>query len=123
MLNTAGQGLAEGLKLTKRDRSVLWRAGWVILVSLHMLWVWGLLGWAGFAVPFARAAEVQELQKSARISTQIQIQAEIREQGYIYCSSTDDRTRTAASRRIDELRTNLREIAKIDEPRPVCERH
>lgn len=120
MLDKAEEALTKGLSLRPKDKALLIRTGWVLIVSVHILWVCGWLAFAGFASPFARAADVEKLQRASKISAQIQIQAEIREQGRIFCASTDERTRDYVERRIDELRANLREIADIDEPRPVC---
>lgn len=110
-----------GLGLKPHHWKVLIRVGWVVFVSFHIAWVCGWLVTFGLLSPFARAADVSEIQKTLRVSAEIQVQAELRIQKSLWCNNTDERVRNAIMQRIDELRRNLREIAKIedgtDEPR------
>ncbi len=122
MLDKAGTALVVGMGLKPTHVKVLIRVGWVSIVSIHIAWVCGWLGFVGLATPFARAADVQDIQKTLRVSAEIQLQSELRAQKNMWCKNTDEKTRETIMHRIDELRRNLREIARIEDgtAEPQC---
>lgn len=121
MFDRASRALEIGLGLKPEHQRVLIRTGWVLFVSGHVFWVCGFLAGFGLASPFARAEDVEELKKASVISARIQIQGEIRAQTKAYCQLPDGIAREYVLRRIDDLRAELYEIAKIRAPEPNCE--
>lgn len=115
MLDKAGDALVEGMGLKKPQVRLLIRVGWVLLVSGHIAWVCGWLVLFGLRVPFANAADVDELKANARLTLQLQLQQELRVQKNAWCSVADEKVRDGIMIRIDQLRNNLREVAKIDD--------
>lgn len=58
----AGSALSRALGLTDKQIKFLLRTGWVIALSMFMLWASGALAFAGIGVsPFASASEVARL--------------------------------------------------------------
>ena len=45
--------------LTPEQRALLMRSAWVGLVSFHMVWVCGWIGFTGLEAPFARASDLR----------------------------------------------------------------
>lgn len=86
-----------------------------MLVSTHIAWVCGWLVYFGLSTPFARASDVDELKATATLSLQIQLQQELRTYKAAWCSGTTESDKVVFMRKIDELRANLRKIAKIED--------
>lgn len=120
MLSQLSQALETGMGLRREHQRVLIRTGWVLIVSGHIAWACGWLASFGLAAPFARAADVDKLLRAAEVNARISMQQEIRVQVRAYCQTTDEEVRLLTLKRIDELRTELWEIAKIQTPAPQC---
>lgn len=120
MLDMAAKALEEGLGLKREHQRVLIRTAWVLFVSGHVLWVCGWLAAMGLSSPFAQAADVDDLLRASRVNARITMQTELRVQIRAWCLAEDPEIRQLTWRRIDELRTDLLEIAKIQTPEPVC---
>lgn len=119
----------------KRDHQRLFlRALWVLGVSGHVAWICGFLTVAGLNSPFVRAEDIGKveqkvtaveqkvtaLERSSQVSARIQLQGEIRAQTKAYCGLRDPVEREYVLRRIDSLRAELFEIAKLSTPEPNC---
>jgi hypothetical protein len=116
----AEQALTTGLGLKQRDWKILIRVGWVLVVTFHMGYVLGVFAVAGFASPFAKASDVDKLLRASVVSTRLQIQTELRAQKVAYCRETDFELKQSFSRRYDELRGDLRDIANVEWPELTC---
>jgi membrane protein YdbS with pleckstrin-like domain len=121
MFELAAKALEEGMGLSRAHQRVLWRVFWVLGVSGHILWVCGFLTAVGLSSPFARADDVDKLMRAAQVNARISMQQELRVQIRTYCATSDDDIKALAMRRIDELRNDLFEIAKIRTPEPQCQ--
>lgn len=115
MLGEFFNALVVGMGLTPRHVKLLIRIGWVLLVSMHIAWVCGWLAAAGLASPFAQASDVAELKANSKLMLTLQLQQELRSQKTVWCQITDENVRVSVMNRIDQLRQNLREVAKIDD--------
>lgn len=120
MLDIAAAALEKGLGLRREHQRLLIRTGWVLLVSAHVMWVCGRLAFLGLASPFAQAADVDKLLRAAEVNARISMQQELRVQTRAWCIAQDHEIKDIAWRRIDELRNDLFEIAKIQTPEPSC---
>lgn len=120
MFNVVQEALEKGMGLKVEHQRVLIRVGWVLIVTGHIAWVCGWLVSIGLAAPFARAGDVDELKKASLVTARIQLQVEIREQTKAYCTLPEGAPREYVLRRIDDLRAELYEIAKIRTQEPVC---
>jgi hypothetical protein len=103
--------LSEGFGLTKEQRRLIIRVLWVAIVSTHILWVCGLLGFLGLSPPFAWAADVDSLRQATLVSARLNLVTEIRTQTRAWCSITDPTTREAIATTIDKLREEYRRVA------------
>lgn len=122
MLTELAAALERGMGLKVEHQRLLIRVGWVAFVSGHVLWVCGFLTTFGLASPFARAGDVEKLLRASEVTARLQMQNEIRLQVRNYCQSTDQDIKALALKRIDELRVELFEIAKIRVPEVSCTR-
>jgi hypothetical protein len=116
--------LGAAMGLTKENVSLFLRVGWVIIVSSHIAYVCGWLAFVGLTVgqPFARAADIQEIQRTMRVSARISLQTEIRAQARAYCVLTDEQARDVVRERIERLRLELLEIEpKAEIPIVICQ--
>lgn len=116
----AGDALVTGMGLKPQQIKLLIRVGWVLGVSFHMAWVCGWLVAFGLASPFARAGDVEQLQKAARVSARLNLQTELRIQIRVWCTHGDDEVKRAAYGNIQRLRIDLEDIAGVKEPEPSC---
>jgi len=58
--------------LTKEQRTFIMRGTWVAVVSFHMVWVCGWVGFAGLEAPFAKAADLSKANMNlSQISKQL----------------------------------------------------
>jgi len=123
-LDHGAKALSLGLGLKQHHWKILIRVGWVLLVSGHIAWVCGWFAVVGLSTPFAKASDMQAVQKMLAVSTRISLQQELRMQKQAYCRVDDYQVKASIMRRIDELRDQLREIAKIDDGtgEPPCPR-
>lgn len=112
--------LEVGLGLKRDHLRVIVRVGWVLFVSGHVAWVCGVLAGVGLASPFASAADVDKLLRAAQVNARISMQTELRVQVRAWCIAQDQEIKQLAWRRIDELRNDLLEIAKIQTSEPEC---
>lgn len=120
MIEAIAKTLEQGLGLKREHQKILIRTGWVFFVTGHVLWVCGWLTAMGLASPFASAADVDKLLRAAQVNARISMQTELRVQIRAWCIAEDPEIRQLAWRRIDELRSDLLEIAKIQTPEPEC---
>jgi len=97
---------------------------WRLVVSLsicgmllYVIWSLGLLGVPGLA----RASDVEKLQKRVDISAQLSLAAEIRAQVHARCVVTDQSTKEAITRYIDDLQRQYREITGDRYPEGQCQ--
>ena len=120
MLSEMASALETGMGLKVEHQRLLIRTLWVLAVTTNMLWVGGLLAFVGLTAPFAKASDVDKLLRAAEVNARISMQNEIRLQVRVYCSASDDDIRNSAMRRIDELRDELWEIAKVRVSDPQC---
>lgn len=104
------------LPASKEQRSFFMRASWFVVVSLHILWIWGLLAWAGFAAPFARASTVEELAKNASITARLQLTQEMRVQTLYWCALKDQTQQSAVERILDRLHEEYRRVTNGEKP-------
>jgi hypothetical protein len=116
----AERALTIGLGLKPGHWKVLVRTGWVLFVTFHIARAAGWLAAFGFMSPYANAADVEKLLRAAEVNARISMQTELRVQIRAWCSTNDGEIRALAWNRIDELRHDLREIAKLDTPEPTC---
>jgi len=116
----AERALSLGLGLRTAHWRILVRVGWVLFVTFHIARAAGWLVVFGFAVPFASATDMEDLKRAATITARLQIQDELRAQEYVYCRETDYGRRQVYFRRIEDLREELREVAKIEWPETKC---
>ena len=116
----AWSALEKGMGLRREHQRLLIRVGWVLGVSFHIAWVCGLTAFMGLGTPFARASDVDKLMRAAEVNARISMQQELRVQVRLWCTTPDQEVRDIAYRRIDELRHDLREIAKTETPNPTC---
>lgn len=121
MLSNAFDALVVGMGLKPPHIRFLTRVTWVVLVSGHIAWVCGYLITFGFAAPFARASDVEELKNAAKVSARINMQTEIRVQTRLWCTNTDPEIRASAYQNIQRLRIDLEKIADVKEPEPRCQ--
>jgi hypothetical protein len=117
----ADEALSTGLDLKPRDKRILIRTGWVLFVTLSQAYGFGLLTYVGFASPFAKASDVDKLLRAGEVSARISMQQELRVQTRVWCTNPDADVRMYAEKRIEELRRDLHEIAKLQTPEPRCE--
>lgn len=122
MFDAAQKALEEGMGLKREHQRMLIRVGWVLIVSGHIAWVCGFLASIGLLAPFARAGDVEKLLRASEVNARISMQSELRVQIRAWCVATDDEIRALALRRIDELRSDLLEIANMRTPEPRCDR-
>lgn len=112
--------LAEGFGLSREQRRLVLRVLWVLGVSTHIAWVCGLLAVIGFPTPFARAQDVQQLERATLVSARINLQQELRAQTRLLCS-LDPVERPPVERTIDKLREEYRVVTKGEiYPEPHC---
>lgn len=96
---------------------------WRIVVSLsicglilYVLWTLGMLGVPGFA----RAADVDQLQKRVDISAQLNLATEIRIQVRTRCQVPDQASKDSITRYIDDLQRQYKEITGDRYPEASC---
>lgn len=112
--------LSEAFGLNKGHRQMLLRIGWVLVVSTHIAWACGWLVTFGL-IGFARAADVEQLQRTVEISARIQLAQEIRLQVRARCTLTDQQMRDSVQRAIDNLQNEYARITAGQRyPEPSC---
>jgi hypothetical protein len=123
--------LERGMGLKEGQSKLLIRVGWIIIVSVHIAWVCGWLVTFGLASPFVRAAEIaavngeiSDIKAYQRLTLTLQLQGELRAQKSAWCVVQDSISRVSIMNRIDFLRQQLRDIAKVEDGTgdPVCPR-
>lgn len=116
------KGLEAGLGLKREHQKILIRTGWVLFVTYHIARAAGWLAPLGLASMFASASDVDKLIRASEINARISMQNEIRVQTRNYCETDDVEIRASALKRIDQLREDMWEIAKVRVPEPQCMR-
>lgn len=116
----AEKALSVGLGLKPAHWRILIRVGWVLIVSLHIAHVRGWLIVVGIASPYASASDVDKLLRASEVNARISMQQELRVQVRLWCTTPDAEIRSSALHRIDELRNDLRDIAKVETTEPTC---
>lgn len=120
MLQMAGEALARGMGLKPQQVALLFRVGWVLIVTTHIAYVCGLFAWFGWsAAPFASAADMAEIQKSMRVTARISLQQEIRSQVAAWCALPSGPPREAIYQRIESLRIELKQVEPNAEIPPL----
>ncbi len=120
MFGDAGEALEKGIGFKRSAWPILIRVAWVAFVTGHVLWVCGFLTALGLASPFAKASDVEKLLRAQEISARISMQQELRVQIRAWCIAQDPEIRQVAWDRIDQLRSELLEIARLQTPEPSC---
>lgn len=110
--------VAWAMGMTENQQRLLVRTGWVLIVTVHILWVCGWLAWAGFASPFAAAHEVEDLKQSVNISARLALTQEIRAQIELMCSQPTLVAKKAVAGTIDKLLIEYKKIAGEPYPYP-----
>lgn len=108
--------LSLGMGLSRSQQRLIIRTLWVLLVTTNMLWLWGFLTWAGLAVPFAKAATVEELQHIVMVSARLQLTQELRVQTLYWCGAKDGQDRSAVEQTLDRLRDEYKRITGGETP-------
>lgn len=85
-------------------------------ILIYAIWSLGLLGVPGFA----RADDVNQLQRRVDISAQLTLAAEIRVQVRARCTVADQTTKEAITRYIDDLQRQYKAIAGDRYPEGSC---
>ncbi len=111
--------LARGMGLRPQDLAMIIRVGWVIIVSAHMLWVCGLLAWAGIDIPFARASDFSKLEQGVAVSARLQLGKEIRGQMLARCVA-NSATIDSIEQYIDRLQGEYESITGKRYPEVEC---
>lgn len=128
-MSEAADALSTGFRLTSKQKTLIVRVLWVLAVTIYMTWTLGGLTFLGLSAPFARAEDVKDLkqqvgviQEQGNIAARLQLVQEIRIQKRAYCVNTDQEIRNSILRTIDNLRSELKRVANVDEPLyPVCD--
>lgn len=120
MFGNVGEALEKGVGFRHSAWPILIRVAWVLFVTYNLARALGWLAYLGFASPFAKASDVEKLLRAAEVNARISMQQEIRVQTRVWCSNADADVREFAYRRIEELRRDLHEIAKVPTPEPNC---
>lgn len=112
---------------TRQQSARFFRASVDLALWFAVLKAYGWLASLGIAMPFASAADVDDLKRiqamnarAAEISARINMQQELRMQTRIWCSATDVDIKADALRKIDKLRAEFLEITKTVTPEPTC---
>lgn len=121
MLNEKLDLVSEGFGLSKAQRQLLLRVLWVLGVTTCLAYILGALTIIGISAPYAKAAEVEQLQRTVEVSARIQLAQEIRLQVRIRCTITDQQSRDSLQRAIDSLQDEYARITKGQRyPEPIC---
>lgn len=115
----AFSALSLGFNLTRSQKSLLLRIGWVILVTTHIAWACGWLGVLGL-IGFAKADELKELRQTVQASARVTLSQEIRAQATIRCRVTDQYAKDSITRYIDSLQIEYERIAGQRLTEPPC---
>lgn len=113
--------LITGFGLDRKEVQLLVRVGWVVFVSTSLAYIFGVLAWLGVAAPYARAAEVSDIQQTVNLSARINLAQEIRLQVRGLCSVTDQNARDSIQRSIDNLQAAYSRLNNNNSyPEPGC---
>lgn len=82
--------LFDGMGITKEQRVLIMRTGWVTFVSAHIMWVCGWLAFAGLSSPFANATSLETLTKLVMEDRVDRLQREILDTRTKQCKSTSE---------------------------------
>lgn len=108
--------------ITKEQRIFLMKSGWFIIVSVHILWVCGWLGFMGVSAPFAMANELREAVQGLKEDRIERLDQQILTIRIAQCRSQPDTpAREMYTERLNELYRKYKEL-KQEEPRiPRCD--
>ena len=91
-----------------------------LAVSLHVAWICGLLEPMGLHVPYAKAEDFAQVQRSVAISAKINISRELRDQYALRCRTSDTSVRVALSNYIESLQLEYQQLTGQRYPEPSC---
>ncbi len=112
--------MGKGLGLTAHQIKLLIRTGWVLLVTGHMLWVCGLLGFLNLTSPFAAAAETENVKSSvARIQVQL-LEQELFDARLRQCKAETPDSRQYYYERLQEKMNAYYDLTKRNYRPPAC---
>lgn len=113
--------LFEALSLDLKQRGLIMRVSWITFVTVHIFWVCGWLTVFGVISPFADAADLAELQRTAAVSARLSLAQEIRTQLLAKCLVTDPRVKESLAVTIDKLQIEYSQYAGTRYPEPKCD--
>lgn len=112
--------LSLGMGLNRGQQQLIIRTLWVIIVTTHILWACGLLGFMGMASPFARATDVEDLRRATQVIEKIQLTQEMRVQTIYLCRAKDQDEKLAVEQALDRLRDEYKRITGEVAPEYKC---
>jgi len=116
-----GLGLIRtGFGLSSRETRKVLQIGWVVGMTLHAAWAFGAFAFLGLS-GYARAIDVEKLQKTVSASARVTLSQEIRAQVRVRCVTNDERVKEALTRYIDSLQSEYESIAGVRAPEPACD--
>ncbi len=119
-LETLFMLLEKGTGLTPAQIKLLIRTGWVALVSVHMLWVCGLLTTVGLTSPFAAAAEAESLKDNvSEIKVQL-LEQSLLEARLRQCKAETPDSKQYYFERLQEKMNAYYNLTKRNYPIPAC---
>lgn len=102
-------------------RKILLQFCWVVIVSGLLGYILGALTIFGIAAPFAKAADMEALQRTVLVSARINIAQEIRVQVRAWCAVSDQSVKDAIARTLDTLQDEYQRVAGSRYPQPGCQ--
>lgn len=112
--------LQKGTGLSPSQIKLLIRTGWVALVSVHMLWVCGLLTTIGLASPFANATEAESLKDNvSEIKIQL-LEQSLLEARLRQCKAETPDSKQYYFERLQEKMNAYYNLTRRNYPIPAC---
>jgi hypothetical protein len=119
--------VSEGFGLTKTQRQLIVRVGWVVAVTLTGAYMLGAFSLIGLSGPFVFASDykqleskVAQIERTTSASAKVTLAQEIRIQVRAKCLVTDTDVRESIQRVIDQLQDDYAQLAGQRYPEGAC---
>lgn len=106
--------------LNKSQMRLVFRIGWVLLVTFHILWICGWLAFMGLEAPYAHASDMAALQRSVQVTEKITLSQEIRSEMVVRCRTKDQDAKDSISRYIESLQNEYWALTHERYPEVPC---
>lgn len=113
--------VVSSLGLSKEQQKLIVRSGWVLIVSIHIMWVCGWLAFAGFASPFARAEDVQTVRQVLKEDHIERLDAQILALREKQCEAATPEAKKTYGERLHELIQKYLQVSGNPPRVPACD--